>query len=92
MPAGGGAYVGDGSGAGDSTSTYPNRSVFQPGMGPQDFGQAYRPYNEGGRSITYLDRLAEQKQVEEVNSKTLANFHNCKLELSSDCSFIFFIL
>lgn len=41
-------------------------SVFQPGMGPQDIGAAYRPYHESGRQITYMDRLAEQKQVEEV--------------------------
>lgn len=43
-----------------------NPSVFQHGLGPQDIGQAYRPYNESGRPMTYIDRIAEQKQVEEA--------------------------
>lgn len=44
----------------------PNHSVFKPGMGPQDFGTAYRPYHDGGRPSFYMDRSAEKKQVEEV--------------------------
>lgn len=48
------------------TST-PIRSVFQGGMGPNDIGQAYRPYNERGQSnYTYMDRLADQKKVEDA--------------------------
>ncbi|KAL0109422.1 hypothetical protein PUN28_014471 [Cardiocondyla obscurior] len=45
----------------------PTRSVFQAGMGPNDIGQAYRPYNERGQSnYTYIDRLADQKKVEDA--------------------------
>ncbi|KAL6264710.1 hypothetical protein P5V15_004809 [Pogonomyrmex californicus] len=47
--------------------TTPTRSVFQGGMGPNDIGQAYRPYNERGQSnYTYMDRLADQKKVEDA--------------------------
>lgn len=45
----------------------PARSVFQDGMGPNDIGQAYRAYNEDGRgNYTYMDRIAEQKRVEDA--------------------------
>ncbi|KAL7305669.1 hypothetical protein TKK_0001926 [Trichogramma kaykai] len=45
----------------------PTRPVFQGGMGPNDFGQAYRSYNDRGENnYTYMDRLAEQKKVEEA--------------------------
>ncbi|KYN19949.1 PREDICTED: dosage compensation regulator isoform X1 [Trachymyrmex cornetzi] len=45
----------------------PIKSVFQGGMGPNDIGQAYRPYNERGQSnYTYMDRLADQKKVEDA--------------------------
>ena len=45
----------------------PVKSVFSDGMGPNDIGQAYRPYNEGGQSnYTYLDRIADQMKVEEA--------------------------
>jgi len=45
----------------------PIRSVFQGGMGPNDIGQAYRPYNEHGQSnYTYMNRLADQKKVEDA--------------------------
>ncbi|KYN07300.1 PREDICTED: dosage compensation regulator isoform X1 [Cyphomyrmex costatus] len=45
----------------------PVKSVFQGGMGPNDIGQAYRPYNERGQSnYTYIDRLADQKKVEDA--------------------------
>ncbi|XP_074099663.1 dosage compensation regulator mle isoform X1 [Cotesia typhae] len=45
----------------------PQRSVFQDGMGPNDIGQAYRPYNDRGESnYTYMDRIADQKRVEEA--------------------------
>ncbi|XP_014216222.1 dosage compensation regulator [Copidosoma floridanum] len=48
------------------TST-PNRPVFRDGMTPNDIGQAYRPYNERGQNnYTYIDRLADQKRVEEA--------------------------
>jgi len=50
----------------DEVST-PIKSVFQGGMGPNDIGQAYRPYNERGQSnYTYMDRLADQKKVEDA--------------------------
>jgi len=45
-----------------------NRPVFQPGMGPNEIGEAYRPYHEGGRQMTYMERMAEKKQVEDVSS------------------------
>ncbi|XP_074099664.1 dosage compensation regulator mle isoform X2 [Cotesia typhae] len=36
-------------------------------MGPNDIGQAYRPYNDRGESnYTYMDRIADQKRVEEA--------------------------
>lgn len=45
----------------------PMKSVFQGGMGPNDIGQAYRPYSEHGQSnYTYMDRLADQKKVEDA--------------------------
>lgn len=45
----------------------PMKSVFQYGMGPNDIGQAYRPYNEHGQSnYTYMNRLADQKKVEDA--------------------------
>lgn len=45
----------------------PVKSVFQGGMGPNDIGQAYRPYNEHGQNnYTYMDRLADQKRVEDA--------------------------
>ncbi|XP_069700585.1 dosage compensation regulator mle [Periplaneta americana] len=43
------------------------RPVFQPGMGPNEMGEAYRPYQrDGDRPLTYIDRLAEQQKVEEA--------------------------
>ncbi|XP_066599251.1 dosage compensation regulator mle isoform X2 [Prorops nasuta] len=43
------------------------KPVFQDGMGPNDIGRAYRPYNERGQSnYTYMDRLADQKKIEEA--------------------------
>ncbi|XP_021914337.1 dosage compensation regulator [Zootermopsis nevadensis] len=43
------------------------RPVFQPGMGPNEIGEAYRPYQrDGDRPQTYMDRLAEQQKVEEA--------------------------
>lgn len=48
-------------------SSGPLKSVFQDGMGPNDIGQAYRPYNEQGRgNYTYMDRIADQKRVEDA--------------------------
>lgn len=36
-------------------------------MGPNDIGQAYRPYNQQGqKDYTYIDRIAEQKNVEDA--------------------------
>lgn len=51
------------------TNPAPMRPVFQPGMGPNEIGEAYRPYNEknDGQSYTYKDRIADQKKVEEVS-------------------------
>ncbi|KAK3930801.1 Dosage compensation regulator [Frankliniella fusca] len=69
MGSSGGASSADGSGNQDQPQPlFPNRPVFQAGMGPQDFGQAYRPYNEGGGPMTYIDRLAEKRQVEEAEN------------------------
>ena len=51
----------------NSVSAAPTRPVFRDGMGPNDIGQAYRPYNERGQgNYTYMDRLADQKRVEEA--------------------------
>lgn len=44
-------------------------SVFQPGMGPSQMGEAYRPYqgDDGGdHQISYMDRIAQQKRLEEA--------------------------
>lgn len=67
----------------------PVKSVFQGGMGPNDIGQAYRPYNEHGQNnYTYMDRLADQKKVEDaedvdVNSSIHGNWtiENAKSKL-----------
>lgn len=51
----------------NSGAITPSRPVFRDGMGPNDIGQAYRPYREGGQgNYTYMDRLADQKRVEEA--------------------------
>ncbi|KAK7867141.1 hypothetical protein R5R35_005856 [Gryllus longicercus] len=44
------------------------KPVFQPGMGPNEMGEAYRPYQKDGdnRPFTYIDRLAEQQEVEKA--------------------------
>ncbi|XP_076619845.1 dosage compensation regulator mle isoform X1 [Colletes latitarsis] len=48
-------------------SVGPSKSVFQDGMGPNDIGPAYRPYNEHGHgNYTYMDRIADQKKVEDA--------------------------
>lgn len=65
LPAAGGA--GEGSVAGAINTNTPSKPVFRDGMTPNDFGQAYRPYNERGeKDYTYIDRLADQKRVEEA--------------------------
>lgn len=46
-------------------SSTTSRPVFKDGMTPNDFGQAYRPYSER-ENYTYMDRLADQKRVEEA--------------------------
>nr|CAD7414747.1 unnamed protein product [Timema poppensis] len=45
-----------------------SRPVFQPGMGPNEIGEAYRPYQGSGdnKPFSYIDRIAEQKRVEEA--------------------------
>lgn len=43
-------------------------AVFQPGMGPSEYGEAYRPYQKDGeKPFSVIDRIAEQKRVEEVS-------------------------
>lgn len=42
-------------------------AVFQPGMGPSEYGEAYRPYQKDGeKPFSVIDRIAEQKRVEEA--------------------------
>ncbi|XP_076179426.1 dosage compensation regulator mle [Ptiloglossa arizonensis] len=54
-------------GPSNSESFGPSKSVFQDGMGPNDIGPAYRPYNEHGHgNYTYMDRIADQKKVEDA--------------------------
>lgn len=70
-------------------STSVAKPVFQEGMGPNEIGQAYRPYNEHGQNnYTYIDRLADSKKVEEaedvdVNSSIHGNWtiENAKSKL-----------
>jgi ATP-dependent RNA helicase A len=50
-----------------------NQHVFRDGMGPQDLGQAYRPYNRDNNDrdfgpTSYLDRAQEQAQMEAAES------------------------
>ncbi|XP_046383681.1 dosage compensation regulator [Ischnura elegans] len=46
------------------------RPVFQPGYGPNDMGEAYRPYRAEGEnehgSYNFMDRLADQQKVEDA--------------------------
>ncbi|KAG8227389.1 hypothetical protein J437_LFUL000397 [Ladona fulva] len=46
------------------------RPVFQPGYGPNDMGEAYRPYradgNEEQGNYSIMDRLADQQRVEDA--------------------------
>ncbi|XP_045476093.1 dosage compensation regulator [Harmonia axyridis] len=51
----------------------PSHSVFGQGMGPEKFGEAYRPVNRGGNDNFregndwhYMDRAQEQKRLEEA--------------------------
>jgi ATP-dependent RNA helicase A len=46
--------------------TTPTKPVFKDGMGPNDFGQAYKLYSSRGENYTYMDRLADQKRIEEA--------------------------
>ena len=51
----------------------PHIPVFQEGMGPQDLGQAYRPYNDCGndRNVgpqSYMDRAQQQLKMEEAEA------------------------
>nr|CAD7589642.1 unnamed protein product [Timema genevievae] len=48
---------------------FTSRPVFQPGMGPNEIGEAYRPYQGSGdnKPFSYIDRIAEQKKVEEMS-------------------------
>lgn len=46
-------------------------SVFQDGMGPQSMGQAYHAYGGQGQHFTYMDRLQQQKNVEEAEDMDL---------------------
>lgn len=44
--------------------------VFQPGMGPNQLGEAYRPYQRDGNydrgSYSYMDRVQQQQRLEEA--------------------------
>ncbi|XP_063369179.1 dosage compensation regulator [Cydia amplana] len=42
------------------------RPVFQEGMGPESMGQAYHAYGGPSQNFTYMDRLQQQKNVEEA--------------------------
>ncbi|CAH2984998.1 unnamed protein product [Chilo suppressalis] len=42
------------------------RPVFQDGMGPESMGQAYHAYGGQNQNFTYMDRLQQQKNVEEA--------------------------
>ncbi|XP_018334695.1 dosage compensation regulator [Agrilus planipennis] len=49
------------------TDSGPQRSVFRDGMGPQSFGEAYKPLHHGERrEWTYMDKLQQEKRVEEA--------------------------
>lgn len=48
-------------------------NVFKDGMGPQDLGNAYRPYTEEGERRdfgpqSYMDRAQQQQRMEEAES------------------------
>jgi len=72
----------DGDNAGPSNfgnvgSMAPQRSVFQEGMAPDRMGEAYRPYRDGNdqgngnQQYTYIDRIAEQKNLHEAEDLDL---------------------
>lgn len=44
----------------------PQRSVFQEGMGPSNYGEAYRPRGRTDGEWTHMDRAQEQKNLEEA--------------------------
>ncbi|CAH0763338.1 unnamed protein product [Diatraea saccharalis] len=50
---------------GNGNESYP-RPVFQDGMGPESMGQAYHAYGGQNQNFTYMDRLQQQKNVEEA--------------------------
>ncbi|XP_059045473.1 dosage compensation regulator [Achroia grisella] len=46
--------------------TQNQRPVFQEGMGPESMGQAYQAYGGQSQNFTYIDRIQQQKNVEEA--------------------------
>lgn len=44
----------------------PQRSVFQEGVGPSNYGEAYRPRGRTDSEWTHMDRVQEQKNLEEA--------------------------
>jgi transcription initiation factor TFIID subunit TAF12 len=45
----------------------PSRPVFQPGMGPNELGEAYRPIKREGHFFgSDEERIAQERRVEEV--------------------------
>lgn len=43
-----------------------NYDLFQSGMGPDSMGQAYQAYGGERSNFTYIDRMQQQKNVEEA--------------------------
>lgn len=59
-----------GSGMPQPLMSAPSRPVFQPGMGPNELGEAYRPIKREGHffggPMSEEERIAQERRVEEV--------------------------
>lgn len=53
-------------GSQEEVKSGPQRSVFQEGMGPTNYGEAYRPRGRTDAEWTHMDRVQEQKNLEEA--------------------------
>ncbi|CAB3258411.1 unnamed protein product [Arctia plantaginis] len=50
----------------ENNDSQEHRPVFQDGMGPQSMGPAYQAYGGQSQNFTYMDRMQQQKNVEEA--------------------------
>lgn len=60
---------GDGSGGPVGESGFQPSMPMAPVPGLRDEGNVYRPIQQGGRPMTYMERVEERKKVEDVRHR-----------------------